>query len=508
MEAGFDFLKREYPNQEGFNLTEVLITIMAKKEEFQYNNHVKRGYKYLLDTMDEFLKKPERIWQVLEEEKDKKVFFEYYDSTFTMDKKENFKSLSMDLIHILVSYSPLFVHLDRVPNEYRNTCLKTLQRKIKNERKPSMEKEQREALLRALKSMFGELKYFTDLVEVEKLHNSKMQKAGLDFLCVDENIPPIDNDGKIFGYNLEKCDTFQLMALYAFYTNRLEKIEENLGKGFFFLYNFTMHDKLTEREIFKLNTKNLKEAWKKFYVLSKIFDSKSRELSESEPVDSEDSYEKLTINDVYDSVYKGLEEDYAKTFNGADLSEDASVFMTTNGFSKRNYYMLKDGILEEVLLYAIENNVNWGFIEDEDGRLLKKLIIIGIDVPGLNMPLRLHYPLENLRAFVKQYLETTEIPMYIGNEDFVPYGSNVGTQLLLPIDAKDKDRIRKASKGKKFDEKNGMLKHIECIQWPNQIKKLLTEKTNKTQVAPDYIDIFNGKKRISPRREEIQKKEK
>ena len=70
----------------------------------------------------------------------------------------------------------------------------------------------------------------------------------------------------------------------------------------------------------------------------------------------------------------------------------------------------------------------------------------------------------------------------------------------MPIDAKDKDRIRKGAKGKSYDDKNGMLKHVECIHWPNQIKKLLAEKTNKTQVSPDYIDVFNGSKRKTQRR--------
>ena len=103
---------------------------------------------------------------------------------------------------------------------------------------------------------------------------------------------------------------------------------------------------------------------------------------------------------------------------------------------------------------------------------------------------------------MKEYVGEEEVPIYIGADDFVLDGDNFGTQLLLPITSKQSAALKKLARRKEDrpSEVSKLVKHIACVQLPNMVRKLLDEKTGKTQQYPDYINIFTRRVRQAQRK--------
>lgn len=440
---------------------------------------------FLKDEYEEFLKNPNLIWEVYDAMEDKKSFFEADYTSYSTNKNKNREKFVKSLFGLTLTKFNVDSWNDVKRKEFAEIVVNQFKSnsyviKDENRRKPQ--------LIKVIMTLLNDLRITSDFSETIRNHNNSMKKIGLEFLSVSDNIDEIVGDGKIFDIDLMQCSLLQLEALLVFYTNRLEKVFENVGEGLFLLEHVRRNKEngLTGNEF--INNDILKEVWKKKRILGMIaetlMDGTYDELEKSnEPISDE-----LT-DKIYSKLIEPYNYAYQKMF-GAELEEDLAI--SAYSFGKQSNYLIKNKMIEGIIIEAFRNNYNWGIMEEEGELRIRKRVLLGIDIPGLNMPLRVHYELDKLKDVMKEYLETEEVPLYIGSEDFNFYGKNFGTQLMIPVTSQKATMIKNASKKSSDLTKEALKcqKHIACIQLPNTVKRLLTIKTGKNQLYPDYINIF------------------
>ena len=177
------------------------------------------------------------------------------------------------------------------------------------------------------------------------------------------------------------------------------------------------------------------------------------------------------------------------------------------GEDKRNLenllYHNKATMVQELFL-GIEHNpkiTNWGLIPENNTNIAKKenikekkRILIGIDYPGFNMPLRLHVNREAIVKLLKIRKNNTVIPIYVGdNTDFRYKGKNLTTKLFMPLTEDGEDAIIKANKNiSAVDSRYGYIRHLG---------NLITKKVKSiSKIYPNkYIDLESGLEGIKTR---------
>ena len=87
-----------------------------------------------------------------------------------------------------------------------------------------------------------------------------------------------------------------------------------------------------------------------------------------------------------------------------------------------------------------------------------------------------------------QFFNTTEIPVYCGDEDFIVYGNNVGTQALYYVDKSRLNGFKNViNKGKVSPGYKDFAEHIKLLQLENSRKRILKWKTGRE--TPQYYDL-------------------
>lgn len=488
-----DFIKKVYPGMT--SMDEII-------EKYYQDNFVKNdyeglmfGYTYALDQIQNHLKNPNGIWKVYDSSEDKSKFFREPVLRYTINKVKNHEMFARDIICGFASNHKLSEsQLNAMPVEKREKLFNEYDKVVRKYGVSVWENLYKERYIKGIKKTITILEKLGVLEDERNRHNEYMGKIGLEALQLEEQIPSIDDNGYVFGCDLEKCSVFQLEAILSFYSNRLEKHRENLGIGLFMLKEFK------EQKVKNISAEQLKAAWKKYRILDFMVNNLIQLQCEEYQKKENDEIQVPSIVDQKGAVYV---EAYESLFDVQNGMGDVDLYKMTNGANKQNQYLIKGRLMEDLILQSVRENANWGIMAENDGSIkIKKLVCIGIDIPGFNMPLRLHYPLEDLRKLMRGYVGEDEMPLYIGADDFVINGDNFGTQLLLPITPKQSATVKKLAKRKeeKPSEVSKLVKHIACVQLPNMVKKLLDEKTGKKQQYPDYINIFTRRVRRTQRR--------
>lgn len=492
----FGFIERLYKKDK---IPEDIRTVILDYVEHFVNVEKFKGLSaeriFLRDEYEALIKNPSIIWEVYDAERDKSSFAESEHMSYSTDKKKNREKFIKSLWNVTLANIDVNGWNEKKRKEFAEIIVRKFKTnsyvvKDENRRKPQ--------LIKVILTLLNDLRVTSDFAETIKNYNNGMKKIGLDFLGVSENIEETIGEGKIFDIDLMQCSLVQLEALLVFYTNRLEKIFESVGEGLYLLEHSRRNkEDLTSRKDF-ISNDTLKELWKNKCILGQIAETLMGETYDElvkacEPV----TYELTDC--VYSNLIEPYKEAYKKIF-GTDLEEDLAI--SAHAFSKQSNYLVKNKMIECIIIEAYRNNYNWGIMEENGELQIKKRVLLGIDIPGLNMPLRVHYELDKLKEVMKDYLETEEVPLYIGSEDFNMYGKNFGTQLMLPVTSKQALMIKNASKktSNLSQEALNCQRHIACIQLPNTVKKLLTIKTGKNQTYPDYINIFTKKIRRTQRK--------
>lgn len=350
-----------------------------------------------------------------------------------------------------------------------NTEKEQLAKGLKNR-----EKELEEFMIKNQKAQFkkaGEflIKYnkLNKYVEMQNNDYEKMQMTGMEY--TEEDAQKIFTDEYI-----DKLEPLQLAILNAFWQNRFTKEAMNFGEN-----------------LFIFDTLNL---WKNY---------------ENIQLDEEKIKNVLQKGSICDRVFYKIKDNIQETIQEEtkNLLDEDVVY----GQNKRNIegviYKTKASMIQELLL-DIEHNkniTNWGYIpETQDGKNSiqrnKRHILISIDYPGFNMPLRLHTEKDIIEEFFKIRKNSAIIPIYEGNQDFKYKGEKLSTKLFMPLTETGESEIIKQNKNiNAVDARYGYIKHLGNLvtKKVKSIKKIFPSR---------YVDLTNGTEGIKINNEFIPDK--
>lgn len=192
-----------------------------------------------------------------------------------------------------------------------------------------------------------------------------------------------------------------------------------------------------------------------------------------------------------------------------DFLLDFNLYCTSANIT-HNSYTIKDNIMISQLsnLYTNQGfSKNWGLTAENRRRGFNRdKLLISIDVPGLNMPLRLHMRRELLEDFLKANQNSTRIPLYQGEHDFdkrnTKNSSFIPTPVLLPINEQKKKKILALAKS--IPETHPKYKFIQHLAFlangssvPNHLKSPIGSKKNSSKAKKKFIlryyDFADGK---------------
>ena len=357
---------------------------------------------------------------------------------------------------------------------------------------------------------------------------------------------------------LEHLDIPTLSVLNSFWINRVTKELSSFSDAFFITNDLNLWDKIRTAEKKSVNsTKASFDDADDVFLETKIEVPISEEeldalIEKMKFLEKESSYyfllassstdiNELEDNEIVDpytgniqrrksAVYRDLSqeaqildsqigEDYHNYFskvNNGVLADSENDFLTdfylycTAANITHNSYLIKDNIMISQLSNLFNSptvSKNWGLTEDlrRKGFNHDKLLI-SIDAPGLNMPLRLHIRRELLEDFLRANQNTTRIPLYQGASDFykgkAKNSGYIPTPVLIPVSPEKKKEIKKlASLIDETHPKYGFIEHISFIANGTSIPPHLKDYTSSKKTGPKarkkfiprFYDFADGK---------------
>lgn len=312
-----------------------------------------------------------------------------------------------------------------------------------------------------------------------KLRTEKEEKdIGLENIFTDEYMDTLD---------IEK-----LSVLNAFWQNRFTKRVENVKEALFIADTLNLWKEL-EKEDYEENL--TEEQILKALLKMKLCDIISNKMREQATEFYEAENYRYSILNMKDISPK-LKEEYTNYFN-IILPESENNFDKDllSGQSSRNnmdiIYMAKSNMLKELLLQIDYNQkiTNWGYMPEnsQETQVDKKKILLGIDYPGFNMPLRLHADKQDIIEYFKTLKNSAVIPIYEGYNDMSYKGRKLTTKIFMPLtEIRESEIICKNKTINSVDLKYNYIKHLG---------NLVTKKSKKiSQIHPHrYIDLESGK---------------
>lgn len=357
------------------------------------------------------------------------------------------------------------------------------------------------------------LKYRENEIEIFMLENQKKQykKAGeflgkyelLEFYTEMQNkdyqileIPEmqysVDQVKEIFDDKyIDSLKPIQLAILNGFWQNRFTKEAMDFGEVLFIIDTLNGWDNLPQLD---LSEEEMKIVLQKELVCDYLFDEIKDDMMNKRIKEKTFEYGIINLNELPEKV----KEQYNNYFNKMlPKSKNELIDDVSYGQNKRNVesviYRSKNSMIQELLL-DIEHNsniTNWGYVPEKSfGKNTiqrhKKHILISVDYPGFNMPLRLHADRELVLNLIKTRKNNTVIPMYEGEKDFEYRGRILTTKIFMPLTEEGESAIIKENKNlKATDSRYSYIKHMG---------NLVTKKVKSIKkIYPSrYVDLESG----------------
>lgn len=320
---------------------------------------------------------------------------------------------------------------------------------------------------------------------------TKLQNKDYQMLEIPEMQYTLEQTEKIFDDEyIDTLKPIQLALLNGFWQNRFTKEAIDFGEELFIIDTLNAWDNLQKLDF---DEEEIKKVLQKEIVCDSIFDEIKDNMEERI---TEKTFKYMAIN--FNELPNELTEKYKNYFNTIlpksenDLIEDMGY-----GQNKRNVesviYRSKNSMIQELLL-DIEHNsniTNWGYVPEKSfGKNTiqrhKKHILISVDYPGFNMPLRLHADRELVLNLIKTRKNNTVIPMYEGEKDFEYRGRILTTKIFMPLTEKGESAIIKENKNlNATDSRYSYVKHMG---------NLVTKKVKSIKkIYPSrYVDLESG----------------
>lgn len=294
---------------------------------------------------------------------------------------------------------------------------------------------------------------------------------------------------------LQTLTSEQLTILNTFWQNRFTKNVEQILEGLFIYDNIGYWDKIKKGETLEpIEDETILNILYKKQICKRLYNNLSQ--------NSETNYEGNIVYSFIDLgvISPSFKKEYHNYFRNqiSKSKNDIIVDLKAQDVLRNQISLIyeeKDDMLSETLLEIEHSKIikNWGYIpENSNGKNSiengNKFILIGIDYPGFNMPLRLHVQREKMLEFMKNIKGKTIIPIYKGSEDMTRIdGDNITTKIFMPLTPKTESALIKKNKTIKPNDKN--------YKFFTHVGTLVTKKVKsiKPIMPTEYIDIETGK---------------
>ncbi len=328
--------------------------------------------------------------------------------------------------------------------------------------------------IETLKQLGEILKKFNFLDQYQKREQKRLHELGIELGKNDINIEMCFDESFLNQLPLET-----LMAMNVFWSNRLTKEIENINEVVFILNDLgILEDIVKDKEKYqqfpfeKISDRDLKIELVKIGVIKEIaqmsINQLDKDLEKKGP--AEEVATTVELRGYLEPVLSKYSEKYKEYFGamipktGNILSEDIEEKYLTGLNVVNNLYRCKDSNVLALFEACMTRNSiqNWGYIED-DSNAIGNFVILGFDIPNLNMPLRIHMPKRQIDNFLKANNMENMIPIYKGSDDFRKFGEFVKTPVLMPMTPEEKSQIREIG----VDSKKGVQKamYIEHLKY-------------------------------------------
>ena len=310
------------------------------------------------------------------------------------------------------------------------------------------------------------LRGFGLIHDYEDRENNRLKE-----LDIDEKINIDDYFNREYLQNLP---IQTLMAMNIFWSNRLTKEMDKINNASFILKDMSLIEKIlndkkryNEFPFENLPDEDIESELLKTGVLNEISQMCVDDVyADLEQDNINETVKKVDLKKYLPSIVAEYQQEYSEYFNSRTpmstniLGDDIVNKYITGKNIVYNLYTHKNSNVLALVESCLTRDAiqNWGYIED-DTSSVGNFIILGFDIPNLNMPLRIHIP----KKYIKEYLLANNmeniVPVYKGNDDFRRNGELIKTPALIPMTPSEKEQIRSV----KIDSKNGVQKSM-CLE--------------------------------------------
>lgn len=385
-----------------------------------------------------------------------------------------------------------------------------LNKKIKD-----FEKDLKEKHKKSIKQILSKLNEMGVLDKYMLSHN-KLYSDELGF--PELNITPEEFKEAYSDEILNNLDITTLSSLDSFWINRYTKEISNFNLTYFLASDLNLWSDIKNAQINEKNNKLeinipkkvLEAELEKMSFLENVYNNYIDETNVQIQKTSNKNVVVADIAPVLGKINQDINSDYKTYFSrvndGAisnsknDFLEDFLLFYKELNVKKFSY-QLKDYIMISQLskMFNIKkSSKNWGITyEKNKNGFQKNMMLLSIDIVGVNMPQRLHISKYCLEDFLRANQNSSRIPIYQGEGDFYRNKSlNISTPIMLPLLPKRKKIIRELSN--KIDENHPNYKFIQHLNFlaggalPMHLKSS-EPNSNKKRLIQKLYDLLDGK---------------
>lgn len=354
-----------------------------------------------------------------------------------------------------------------------------------------------------LKKMLDFLRKYGVLEENTNLHNERMKSLGLPFMQVKYQKESKKDKSKtmedlLSDSAVDKMQISLKKALLAFYSNRAVKKVDEINRCIYIARRIGGLDNIE-----KASDEELKKYISGYKILaSKIREKIDKGIKRISQIPKRREG-RVTLDNIFLEVYNDIDEkEYNQYYGKCVLQDDISEIMSSSS-SLQSFFNTKDWSSEVLIMLALDyptelNMSNWGYIPEvnEYGKNTieqgKNNILIGFDIPKLNMPIRLHMKLERLQDLIESLRgEEKRIPVYKGYDDFNVYlkgrETNLTAQVIVPALNSQRNSLKQKVKTMDNTELNPNL--IQHLNWISNRMEMPKRLYGKQQI----VDLETGK---------------
>lgn len=472
--------------------------------ELSLNMSVKRSYDFQQEALSVWKERKTSIVQIARSTPD--FWGEKLDMTYTEDMDRNIINLARDMMNTFSLEKPFFqisieeglytpkqeVDLDQEANKRLEEC-----GKLWNKKREQMYTD----ALHAVCTFLAEIEGLRDNVDI---HNSRMSEIGIPGMQINYDQQKgksllskvIDLTDK---ESLKKLDLYTKKVLLAFYSNKATKKVESFVTTFFVLGKIG-----GIQEALNIDDDTLRSLIVEQRYLSTIWEREIQKLKKEKYqrkiVDRKD----MILYSIMNSGYELMEDSYLDSginieefegcFGDGSFQEDKDLISYYTSMLD-NIYTAKEWSMETLINLVMKdakglNIRNWGYIPERYAKGLnsieagRRYILVGIDFPRYNMPVRLHLDRERLVNLVKIGLGSNKIPVYRGHEDFERVKLDgrrrrMGTQILMPIQKEQRKALEEAVNTQTDNPNYKLIAHLNWLAYPNRVPEHLKNQSER-----------------------------